>query len=101
MALQQANRFHPLPVIGHPDAFYTKHIQAAEGAGDVHARESHKVGRYITLAIDPKMDFEEKVRHFRHALKHHCNAPLDSSTDVTHFYEKLSELVRRYGGQEA
>jgi hypothetical protein len=101
MAIQQANRFHPLPVIGHPDAFYTKHIKAAEEAGDIHARESHKVGRYITLAMDHQMVWEEKVRHFRHALKHHCNAPPDAGSDVVQFYEKLAELVRRHAGQEA
>jgi hypothetical protein len=101
MAIQQAHTFHPMPVIGHPDAFYTKHIKSAEEAGDIHARESHKVGRYITLAMDSHMVWEEKIRHFRHALKHHCNAPPDANSDVVHFYEKLGELVRRHGGQEA
>lgn len=98
---QQLNRFHPLPVIGHPDAFYVKHIKQAEESGNVHERESHKVGRYVTLAMDPKMSWDEKVRHFRHALKHHCNAPPDATPDMMHFYGKLGDLVRRHAGQEA
>lgn len=101
MSIQQANRFHPLPVIGHPDSFYVKQIQQADQAGDVHARESYKVGRYVTLAMNPMMPWEEKLRHFLHALKRHCVAPAGSSEDVMHFYEKLAHLVRRHAAQEA
>ena len=67
--------FHPLPVIGHPPAFYERHVKQAEAAGDVHARASHKVGQYVTEAIDPKLPWEQKLKCFRHALKHYSAAP--------------------------
>ncbi len=101
MAVQETTRFHPLPVIGHPDAFYVHHIRLAEQAGDVHARESHKVGRYATLAMDLAMPWDEKLRHFRHALKNHCVPPEDASPEVANFYHRLGELVQRCAGQEA
>jgi len=97
----QASRFHPLPTVGHPDAFYVKQIEASTKAGDVHALESAKVGRYVTLAMDAAMPWEEKLRHFLHALKRHCAAPADASTDVETFYRRLSDLVRRHASQEA
>jgi len=98
---QQASRFHPLPVIGHPDIFYVKQIESAERAGDVHALESQKVGRYITLAMDPAMPWEEKLRHLLHAMKRHCTPVEGAAPDVQAFYQRLADLVRRHAGQEA
>ena len=97
----QPSRFHPLPMIGHPDAFYVKQIEASNKSGDMHALESAKVGRYVTLAMDAAMPWEEKLRHFLHALKRHCVAPSDASPDVETFYQRLTDLVRRYASQEA
>jgi len=93
--------FHPLPVIGHPPAFYERHIKLAEQAGDVHARASHKVGEYVTEGIDPKVPWEHKLKCFRHALKHHCVAPEGSDEHLRTFYSKLHDLVRRHASTEA
>lgn len=98
---QHTGHFHPLPVVGHPDAFYVKQILAAESAGDVHAREAAKVGRYLTFAVDPGMSWEEKLRHFLHALKRHSIAPPGATPEVALFYQRLAELVRRHASQEA
>lgn len=93
--------FHPLPVIGHAEAFYLKHVQEAEAAGDRHARASHKVGQHVTAALDPKMPWEQKLLRFRRALEHYCVVPHDADPALQAFYAKLADLVRRHAGQEA
>jgi hypothetical protein len=93
--------FHPLPVIGHAEAFYSKHIQQAEAAGDHHARSSHKVGQHVTSALDPNMCWEQKLKRFTHCLNRYCVAPPDANESVQVFYRKLGDLVRRHAGQEA
>jgi hypothetical protein len=100
-AFQQTGSFHPLPVIGHPPAFYERHIKQAETTGDVHARASHKVGQYVTEAIDPKLPWEQKLKCFKHALKHHCLPPEGADDALQTFYRKLGEVVRRHAGTEA
>lgn len=97
----RAGSFHPLPVIGHPPAFYERHIKQAEAAGDVHARASHKVGQYVTEGIDPKLPWEYKAKCFRHALKHHCIAPADADEALQAFYRKLADVVKRNASNEA
>ena len=100
MALQTGS-FHPLPVIGHPPAWYDRHIKQAEQAGDVHARASHKVGQYVTEGIDPKLPWAHKVKCFRHAMKHYCVAPEGADEHLRTFYQKLGDLVRRHASTEA
>lgn len=100
MAIQTGS-FHPLPVIGHPPAFYARHIKLAEEAGNLHARASHKVGQYVTEGLDPKLGWAHKLKCFRHALKHYCVAPEGSDEHLRTFYQKLSDLVRRHAGTEA
>ena len=100
MALQTGS-FHPLPVIGHPPAYYDRHIKLAEQAGDVHARASQKVGQYVTEAIDPKVAWPYKLKCFRHALKHYCVAPEGADEPLRAFYQKLHDLVRRHASTEA
>src|SRR5215211_2773626 len=86
--------FHPLPVIGHPEAWYQRHIDQAEKSGDVHARASFKVGLHVTAGLEPKMLWDGKMRHFRHALKHYCAPPGDADESVKAFYQKLCDLTR-------
>jgi hypothetical protein len=93
--------FHPLPVIGHAAAFYEKHIQQAETAGDRHARAAHKVGLHVTNALGHNLPWEEKLKHFTHSLGHYCVAPPDADDGLVSFYQKLGDLVRRHAGQEA
>jgi hypothetical protein len=92
--------FHPLPVIGHPPAFYQKHVEQAEKAGDMHAKASHKVGHYVTAGLDPAKPWSEKIHCFCHALKHYTTAPPDADSHVLSFYQKLGDLVRRHAGVE-
>ncbi|HEY2586297.1 MAG TPA: hypothetical protein VGI81_11090 [Tepidisphaeraceae bacterium] len=102
MAMAQNTRtFHPLPVIGHPEAWYTKHIEQADAAGDHLAHCAYKVGQYVTLALDPKRPWEEKVKYFRHCLKRHCTPAGEADPDTLAFCDKLRALVLRYGSQEA
>src|SRR5438067_9134086 len=93
--------FHPLPVIGHAEAFYLKHIEQAEAAGDRHARAAHKVGQYVTAAINPKMAWDDKMKRFYHCLDKYCVPPHTADESLRAFYQKLGDLVRRHAGQEA
>lgn len=100
-ATHPKGHFHPLPVIGHPEAFYVKHIQQAEAIGDQHARASHKVGQHVTSALDPKLSWDQKLKRFEHCLHRYCVVPTDADEGVRSFYHKLADLVRRHAGQEA
>ena len=100
-SLHPRGHFHPLPVIGHAEAFYLKHVKEAEAAGDRHARASHKVGQHVTAALDVKMSWEQKHKRFARALEHYCIIPGDAGPALHAFYTKLAELVRRHAGQEA
>ena len=98
---QKSQQFHPLPVIGYPEAYYAKHIKQADQDGNIIAHNAHKVGQYVTLGLEQKRSWEEKAKFFRHTLKHHCAAPADADPDTQAFYKKLRDLVMRYGSQEA
>src|SRR4051794_31756316 len=93
--------FHPLPVIGHPQAFYDRHIEEAEKAGNSHAKASYKVGQYVTAGLDPKRSWEDKIFMFKRAMERYCSAPKDADEGVRAFYQKMCELVRRHAGVEA
>jgi hypothetical protein len=90
-----------MPVIGHPPAFYDRHIKQAEAAGDVHARASYKVGQYVTEAVDPKVPLEHKLKCFRHVLNHHCTEPEGADEPTKRFYAKLRDVVRRHACTES
>ena len=94
-------RFHPIPVIGHPESFYLKHAKEAEAAGDKHARAAHKVGQYVTTALTPGLAWPEKIRRFLYALDKYCVPHPSSDESLRAFYQKLGDIVRRYAGQEA
>ena len=99
--LQQAHSFHPMPVIGHPTAWYARHIEAAELAGDIHAKACHKVGAYATEGINPKGTWDHKIKCFKHAMKHYCVAPPDADESLRTFYKKLADVVRKHASNEA
>ena len=100
---RMANMSHlpPLPQIGHPESYYARIAKQAEREGDIHAHEAAKVGQYITLALDPGIDWDAKRRYFRHALKRHCAPPQVSSELVEMYYQRLSDLVMHHAGAEA
>lgn len=90
-----------LPQIGHPESFYARIAKEADRSGDIHAHEAAKVGQYITLALDPTLDWDTKRRYFRHALRRHCSPPQVSSELVDMYYQRLVDLVMHHAGAEA
>jgi len=97
----QSSSLPALPEIGHPESWYAKRVHEADRAGEVHKREAYKVGQYITLAMDPHLNWEEKLKYFRHALKRHCVPPPLPDDAVWMFYRGLQDLVRQHAGVEA
>jgi hypothetical protein len=91
----------PMPEIGHPESYYARLAKAAERAGDIHAHEASKCGQYITLALDPNIDWDTKRRYFRHAIRRHCAPPAVSSEMVEMYYQRLVDLVMHHAGAEA
>lgn len=90
-----------LPEIGHPEAYYAKRVHLADKMGDHHTHEAYKVGQYVTLALEPSLTWDQKLRYFQHAIKRHCVPPPLPDEDVWMFYHGLSNLVREYCGEEA
>ena len=101
MSAQQTRQFPPLPEIGHPESYYAQKVHSADRVGDRHGHEAYKVGQYVTLGMDQRLTWEEKLKYFSHALKRHCMPPPLPDDDVWMFYRGLADLVRRYAGQEA
>ena len=93
--------FPPLPEIGYPESYYAERVKQADKAGDVHTHEAFKVGQYITLGLNPKLAWAEKVKYFRHAINRHCNPPPYPDDEVWMFYRQLADMVRKFSGQEA
>ncbi|HEY8751877.1 MAG TPA: hypothetical protein VIM11_28100 [Tepidisphaeraceae bacterium] len=91
----------PLPDIGLPESYYAQRVKVAEQSHNQHAREAYKVGQYVTLGLDKRLDWEKKLRYFRHALRSHCNAPAGASDKLWLFYGQLADMVRRNAGTEA
>ena len=83
-----------MPDIGHPESFYAKRCHDADRGGDHNSHEACKVGQYVTLAMDPQLSWEKKLKYFQHALKRHCAPPPYPDDDVWMFYQQLAELVR-------
>ncbi len=95
------SRIPKMPEIGHSEAYYATYGRRAERHGEQHLHESFKVGQYVTLALDPHLQWEDKLRYFRHALNRHCQAPPFPEEDVWLFYRDLANLVRHQAGREA
>lgn len=91
----------PMPPIGLPESQYARLVHKADKAGDKHLHEALKVGQYVTLALDPKLRWPQKLHFLEHALHRHCNPPPLPEEPVWLFYKSLMSLVRDYAGQEA
>lgn len=100
-SMQPTRTLPAMPEIGRPESYYAKLVHTADRQGDTHAHEAAKVGQYVTLAMDPSLTWEEKLKYFQHALKRHCVPPPYPDDDVWMFYQQLAELVRAYCGHEA
>lgn len=99
--MQPTRQLPPMPEIGRPESYYAKLVHQADRAGDVHSHEASKVGQYVTLALDPALSWDQKLKYFQHALKRHCVPPPYPDDGVWMFYQQLADLVRSYCGQEA
>jgi hypothetical protein len=100
-AIESSRSFPDLPAIGHPESYYAQRVHDADRRGDRHTHEAYKVGQYITLAMDPMLDWSAKLRYFKHALHRHCQPPPYPCEKTWMFYQRLADLVRSHGGQEA
>jgi len=100
VAWTHAHPLPKLPEIGRHDAYYTEMLRRADCAGDKIAHESWKVGQYISMALDSRLDWEKKVRYFDHALRRHCAAPAHAEEKVQAFFRSLATLVRCHAGVE-
>src|SRR5688500_2943508 len=92
---------HKLPEIGYPEKYYARRVKEADLAGDTHTREAYKVGQYITLALVPHLEWQDKLRYFRHAIRRHCCPPPLPSDDVWMFYQNLAESGPEHAGTQA
>lgn len=99
--VQQARTFPPMPDIGQSESHYAKLARQADAEGNIFAHEAAKVGQYITLALDPHLNWPSKARYFQHALTRHCVPPPVPEEPVWMFYRELAELVRHHAGHEA
>ena len=90
-----------MPEIGRNEIYYANHAHRAAKEYDNHARDAYKVGHYVTLAINPRLCWSEKLKYFRHALKHHCFTPPYAKDDLKQFYRDLIALVQKHAGEEA
>ena len=100
-SMQPTRQLPAMPEIGRPESFYAKLVHTADRQGDTHAHEAAKVGQYVTLAMDPSLAWDDKLKYFQHALKRHCVPPPYPDDDVWMFYQQLAELVRAHCGHEA
>lgn len=91
----------PLPELGHSESYYVRLAHRAERHADPLALHAAKVGQYITLAMDVKLTWEEKLRYLKHTLNKHCTPPRIADDSVWAFYKDLQKMVRDASGQEA
>ncbi len=94
-------RLPAIPELGLDEHVYAQLARDADHRGDRHAREAAKVALYITLADDPHMPWDEKLRHYTHALNRHCHPPQFADDHLWSFYRELSKLTKSHCGQEA
>jgi hypothetical protein len=98
---QEQHNFPPMPPVGLPESEYGKLVRKADAGGNPFAHEAAKVGQYITLGLDPHLDWPAKLRYFQHALTRHCVPPPVPDEPVWIFYRDLADFVRQHAGREA
>ena len=99
--LHTARHFPPIPKLGEEEKIYGKRAHAAEKAGDVYGASANKVAQYLTLGLDPALDWSGKLRYLEHALKKHAAPKPPIDDEVFAFYRSLAELVKQHAGAEA
>ena len=100
-ARHTARNLPPIPELGEAEKVYGKRAQQAEKAGDVYGASANKVAQYVTLGLDPALDWSGKLRYLEHALKKHAAPKPPIDDEVLAFYQKLQEFVKQQAGSEA
>lgn len=90
-----------MPPIGEPEDFYAKRARRAIEAEEPIARDAWKVGQYCTLALGPKLRWDEKLPYYEHAISRHCVPPNFPDDEVWLFYRNLAAHVQQCAGKEA
>jgi hypothetical protein len=93
--------FPPIPDLGREDTHYGKIAHKAEKQGDLYTRSVYKIAQYLTLGLDTKLAWPEKLKYFRHALEKHAKAVPPIDEDVWAFYQGLEKWVKDVCGAEA
>lgn len=101
MSMTQQHVFPPLPAVGQPERYYAHKVREADRHGDRFAHEAYKVGQYITLALNTRLTWDQKVKYFQHALHRHCLPPPLPDEETWLFFKSLAALVRQHAGEEA
>jgi hypothetical protein len=90
-----------IPPLGRDERYYARGARHAERDEDVYLRCAHKTVQYITLALNPTLEWEEKLKYFHHALERHCVPPPYPDDATWMFFRTLADLVRQHAGREA
>ena len=61
----------PIPDIGLPESYYADQVKQAEQRHNVHAREAYKIGQYVTLGMNRRLDWEKKLRYLLNLIFMH------------------------------
>ena len=93
--------YPPMPPVGRTERFYRNLVRDADAANDPLARCAAKVGQYVSLALDPALDWDHKRKYFDHALRRHCKPPRYADAATWRFFHRLGDLVREHAGAEA
>lgn len=92
----------PMPEIGLDRHYYDRVAKEAEERGDFYTHEAAKVGMYISMALDRKMPWREKLRYFQHAIKRHTTPKSEVPSDGEQaFFGELALLIKTHCGAEA
>ena len=90
--------FPPIPELGEEEKVYGKRAHAAEKTGDIYGASVNKVAQYVTLGLDPALDWPNKLRYFEHALNKHAAPKPPIDDEVIAFYQRLAEFVKQQAG---
>ncbi len=99
--IETTSGFPSMPEIGLPESEYAHMARVAEREGNEHLRAAAKVGQYVTLALDRTLEWDQKLRYFKHTLNRHCFPPKFAGDKCWTFYHNLADLVRDHCGAEA
>ena len=90
-----------LSEIGHPEHYYAKGYCSPYKRRNLRERTFKDSAKYIALALNPNLSWDNKLKYFKHAIKRRCVPPPYPDDAVFNFYRKLADSACRFTGQEA